>query len=184
MNAAIPEDQIFGYMELNNGCKVVLDDPDPAMLDIQTIAHALSNLCRFAGQVNKFYSVAQHSVLVSYLVPEEHAFAALMHDATEAFCADIPKPIKQLLPQYEVIEGKFWKAIAKRYDLPVELPVEVHIADRIAVITEARDLLNSDGWKQWYPDLEPDKFTIKPQIPAIAKIRFMMRYDALTSEAS
>ncbi len=55
-------------------------------IDINDIAVSLSNICRFAGHLSHFYSVAQHAVLCSQLVPQEFAFEALMHDATEAYC--------------------------------------------------------------------------------------------------
>lgn len=58
-------------------------------IDINDIAVSLSNICRFAGHLSHFYSVAQHAVLCSQLVPQEFAFEALMHDATEAYCQDI-----------------------------------------------------------------------------------------------
>jgi 5'-deoxynucleotidase YfbR-like HD superfamily hydrolase len=49
------------------------------------------------------YSVAQHSVIVSELVEQrggdaEDAFAALMHDATEAYLGDMPHPLKHRSP--------------------------------------------------------------------------------------
>ena len=84
---------------------------------IEDISHGLSNLCRFAGQSNNFYSVAQHSVLVSRIVPKEHAREALMHDATEAYLVDLPSPIKELLPAYKKIEDDLAAAIFYQYKL-------------------------------------------------------------------
>jgi len=65
-------------------------EPDLEQLDPGDIACALANLCRFGGHCRPFYSVAQHSVIVSRLVEErggdaEDVFAALMHDAAEAY---------------------------------------------------------------------------------------------------
>ena len=73
---------------------------------INDIAVSLTKICRFAGHLSHFYSVAQHAVLSSQLVPQEFAFEALMHDATEAYCQEIPDKLKRLLPDYKRIEEK------------------------------------------------------------------------------
>ena len=182
MNKYLPPPPKFGYLGLITGERLSLAEPDPDMMDIETIANALSNLCRFCGQVKEFYSVAQHSVLVSRIVPEHLAWEGLMHDATEAFCADLPKPIKQEVQGYDEIEEIMWRALCRRYGLPAELPPEVHDADMIAVMTEARDNTGSQNWMHWYPELEPLPNTVHPLPPTEAKVLFLNRVLELRPE--
>lgn len=124
--------------------------------------------------------MAQHSVYVSYLVPREDALAGLLHDAAEAFVTDIPKPIKVLIPEFDVIESHFWRAITERYDLDFELPTTVHLADQQIVMAEARDLLPGDNWKSWYPGVEASNIYVVGMSPAEAYKTFMTRYSELT----
>jgi 5'-deoxynucleotidase YfbR-like HD superfamily hydrolase len=144
-------------------------------LDIDDIAHALSNICRFGGHCREFYSVAQHSVLVSRLVPEHLAFTGLMHDATEAYLGDMVRPLKYSLPQFLEIEDALWRVIARRFELPLRLPAEVKEADEIALMTERRDLIvrTPEGWGV---QAEPAKETIVPLAPAEAREEFIQRY--------
>ena len=104
-------------------------DPDPAEISIEDIAHGLALECRFARQCRVHYSVAQHSVLVTgmlekiepwsngSLVAVEALKMALLHDATEAYMGDIPKPLKKLLPDYQAIEARLHRAIVARFNL-------------------------------------------------------------------
>ncbi len=118
--------------------------PDPEKIEIEDIAVGLSRECRFAGQTRAFYSVAQHSVLASRIVPEAFALEALLHDATEAFIRDLPYPLKTLLPEYRRIERGLDLAIRLRFGLPETPSREVHLADRILLATEKRDLMPVD----------------------------------------
>src|SRR5438445_5213489 len=91
------------YLQTVSGRWVNPFEPDPGQLDIGDIARALANQCRFGGHCRVFYSVAQHSVHVSELVEQrggdaEDVFAALMHDASEAYLGDMPHPIKHRSP--------------------------------------------------------------------------------------
>lgn len=109
-------------------------------IDIEDIAVALSNICRFSGHLPEFYSVAQHSVLCSQLVSPEFAFEALMHDAAEAYCQDIPAPLKALLPDYREIEKRTDQLIRFKFGLPLEEASVVKYADLTMLATERRDL--------------------------------------------
>jgi uncharacterized protein len=75
-------------------------DPRPDEIRLVDIAHALSKLCRYGGQCLSFYSVAEHSLLVASKAPDHLKLVALMHDASEAYLLDIPRPIKRHLAGY------------------------------------------------------------------------------------
>ena len=151
-------------------------------IDINDIAQGLSNECRFAGQISQFYSVAQHSVYVSQIVPPEYALEALLHDASEAYCKDLPSPLKALLPEYKVIEKNVQKVICYKWDIPRTISDVVHYADLTMLATERRDL-EVDGDNFW-PILESiptsDLITVNPLLPIQARAMFIHRYNQLT----
>ena len=158
-------------------------EPDAELFCIKDIAHALSHTCRFGGHTRDFYSVAQHSVLTSYLVPEEDRFAALMHDAAEAYVGDVPTPLKQLLPEYKIIEKRIEASLFERFGLYDGIPTSVKKADLIMLATEQRDLMqakNDDAEWNVIADIPLAPFRIKPQSPEQARKSFLDRFDELS----
>ena len=110
-------------------------------VDIVDIAHALSMICRFNGHCARFYSVAEHSVLVSRLCPPSFARAGLLHDATEAYIADIPRPLKEKLPDYVVAEQVAERVMSEHFGVPEMMPDLVRQADDEALRIEMAAIL-------------------------------------------
>ena len=160
-----------------------------SQIHLQDIAHALSNLCRFGGHCSKFYSVAQHSVLVSHYCPPEDALWGLMHDAAEAYLGDVPGPIKRdsrFGEQYRMAEVELLEAIAKRFGLPFgswTLPETVHAADSWLLAAEARDLMGDPEWALNIRSAVSLPLgsvpKIKPLRPTQARKEFLLRYHQL-----
>jgi hypothetical protein len=153
--------------------------------DVVDIAHSLSNLCRFNGHCTQFYSVAQHCVLASYVVPEEYAFEALMHDRTEAYLGDMASPLKNLMPEFKALERSMEADSAKFFNLPYDISPIVKDADYRMLITEKRDIMvDTPGRVEWdgfsnYPPLEE---TITPWTPHSSKNMFLARFRELIGE--
>ncbi len=128
------------WMQTHTGRRFYPLDPRREDICIEDIAHALSNICRFGGHVRDFYSVAQHSVIVASLLPPHLQLAGLLHDASEAYLVDIPKPLKVVLPDYQRIERRLESIIAEVFSVSFSDPA-IKRADSVALVSEARDLL-------------------------------------------
>jgi hypothetical protein len=118
---------------------------DPESICIQDIAHALSHVPRFAGHLQNHYSVAQHSVLVSLLVPKEHRLAALLHDASEAYIGDMPTPFKKLMPDYKKLEENLMKAIADKFGFQFPFHPSIKQADAMLLNLEWKSFVLKNG---------------------------------------
>jgi len=162
---------------LNSGTYFNFIDPHHSEFDISDIALGLANTARFGGQSSSFYSVAQHSVLVSAIVPQGLALDALMHDAAEAFIGDIPTPLKQLLLAYKEIEAKVEDAIFAKMDILHTKSPYIKRADLILLATELRDLMPEPGDKwEILDNVEPLEQKIIAVGPNEAFHMFMDRY--------
>lgn len=155
-------------------------DPQPEQIDIEDIAWGLAMTSRFGGQVKpgvSFYSVAQHSCLVASAVPREHRFAALMHDAAEAYTGDMVGPLKQLCPDFKVIEKRVEAAIFAKFGIALPLDPSIKHADLRLLRTEQRDLTSGhaeswnglDGW-------EPLPHTITGWAPEHAAEHWLLKF--------
>ncbi|WP_406698585.1 phosphohydrolase [Singulisphaera sp. Ch08] len=191
--------RVGDWIQTRSGVKFHLLDPRPKDFVISDIAHALANTCRFAGHVSKFYSVAEHSVRVARFVaertdyrpkwpefgatirpsprilrPGDYVYAALMHDASESYLGDVPRPIKHL-PEFAIYRETedylmLCLAVVFRFENP--LPAIVKVADNTLMATEARDLMwpVTKNWHLKY-DLLPGR--IRPWSPRKAKREFL-----------
>jgi hypothetical protein len=155
-------------------------DPDPDCITIEDIAHALANVCRFTGHTRKFYSVAQHSVLCSRIVPPNDALEALLHDASEAYLSDVSRPIKrdpEFGTFYATHEKRLERVIADKYGLEHPWPAAVKWADDVLLRSEQRDLMPN---LLRVPGDDYLDFTIRPWGPVDAEQLFLARFAELS----
>lgn len=145
---------------------------------IEDVALGLSNICRYAGQVEDHFSVAQHSVYVSHCIEPEFALEGLLHDATEAFLTDIPTPLKRILPDYKRLEQLHEAYVMAHFGLPYPMREEVHVADRRVFAAEVRDLRSHhvEHYAEYLQGIEPFEWFIDPWMPWEAERMFLERY--------
>jgi uncharacterized protein len=159
-------------------------DPEGSVYAIDDIANGLAMTCRFGGQCDRFYSVAEHSLIVSALLPRRLALWGLLHDASEAYLCDLPRPIKYLpaLSGYRDLEKRVEAAIFRTFGLQGEKPSEIKTADRLALRLEARDLglLDTDWDVYDWPDVPTLK--VRALSPSDAKREFLTVFHALLEE--
>lgn len=173
------------YIETYSGKKFYINNPE---FCIEDIAHALSNQCRFTGHTKRFYSVAEHSVLVSRIMTFldlGDPFEGLMHDAHEAYCADLASPWKVELPEYKVFEKKLEIPLRLWAGLPETVSEGCKRADWIALFVEAGELIHSRALDWQVPDMTMwrDAAYVKSCLsetmgwaPEVAKGRFISAY--------
>lgn len=132
-----------------SGKYVNVFEPTEEMIDINDIAHALANQCRFGGHLQSFFSVAQHSLNCFYFIREQELkLTALMHDASEAYLLDIPRPIKNRLANYKEIEDGLMRLIAKKFGFIYPMPQKVKDIDEKMLQVEWDYLMIKDeSWQ-------------------------------------
>ena len=129
-----------GWIQTRTGRQFFPVDPWPDDIDIRDIAGALARQCRFAGHCLRFYSVAEHSVLLARHVGKSSPdlfLTALLHDASEAYLTDIPRPVKPHLRDYAPMEDRLMRVVAQKFGMLWPLPAAVKSAD-LAILSDER----------------------------------------------
>lgn len=163
------------WIQTFTGGKFSFDNIEQNEIDILDIAHALSNQCRFSGHVRYFYSIAEHSYHCSFLVPAEYALDALLHDASEAYIVDVPKPLKYLLPDYCRIEDRVMAHIASVFGIQYPFHESIKAAD-IAMLYAERNCLLTAPPQEWSDEhVTPANVVIRCWNPETAKQHFVDR---------
>lgn len=157
-------------------------NPESCKFTIEDIAHGLANVCRYAGQCKSFYSVAEHSLLVSDC-SQIYKYEALLHDAAEAFIGDVTRPLKQLLPEYKRIERIVEDAIMNRFDFNEAGKKYIKSIDLQVLAAEQMQIM-PPGTAEWAfsSGVKPAEIEVNYLDPVTVKERFLEEYEKLKSE--
>jgi 5'-nucleotidase len=178
-----------GWTHSFTGKKLFPLDMRPDDIDIVDIAHALSNINRFAGHTSRPYSVAQHSVLVSHHCAPQDAIWGLLHDASEYVVCDLCRPVKRLpgLADYRAAEYRAMLAVCDRFGLELTMPPSVQRADELLLVSEAKYFFGHQPlYHEWLHRPEngfrilDDLSVLKPWGWRVARARFLDRFNELT----
>lgn len=151
------------WMQTFSGRPYWTSDPRPEDIFIEDVAHALAMMCRYTGACRDHYSIAEHSVHVSYLVPRLLAFQGLMHDGPEYVLNDMNRPTKLELPDYQALEDLNWRVFARRFGLPYALDPLIKKMDTAICFAEKAAILNPSHlpWGDWGVTEVPDVPDVK-----------------------
>jgi hypothetical protein len=173
MNAPIRRDD--NWMQTFSGGAVWPTDMKPEDVNIYDIAHGLSKLCRYGGQCLRFYSVGEHSVHVCDAAPDEHKLTALLHDASEAYLVDVPRPLKPALLNYKELEGAIEQAVAQRFGTAYPLPPEVKTLDN-RILADERFQNMAKPPRPWVDNGEALGVRLQFWTPEKAAFEFLARF--------
>lgn len=137
------------YITTYTGNHINPTNPNPALIRIEDIAHALSLLCRGNGHVKTFWSVGQHCICCAKEAMARGAtarvvLACLLHDASECYMSDVPTPFKKKLPEYEIQEDRLLRMIFEKFlcsDLTKEERDLVKEIDHTMLLYDLKELL-------------------------------------------
>jgi hypothetical protein len=178
----VPE-SLAPWLGLSDGGKCYPLGARPEDFTLPMIANALSNICRYNGQTNAFWSVAAHSIEVAHQVYEKtgvakYALDALMHDASESVLCDIPKPLKPMILNYDKWEDSVERAIAERFGLRYPRFSLIGTIDANLVVDEVRNFFppGSAIWKRYGLVLEEPRLVLTPLYPVEGRAMFIDKF--------
>lgn len=155
-------------------------DPRAEDIDVHDIAHALSLQCRYSGHCLRFYSVAEHCCHISDHCSPETALWGLLHDASEAYLVDVPRPIKPDLANYRELEDRLMNCIAERFGLPMDMPEEVKSLDGRILVNEREQVMSAPPARGADIDERIHGLVIWGWTPVRAEMEFLARFYHLT----
>ena len=177
------------WLQTFTGARFYPSDPRPADIHIEDIAHALSYINRFGGHLPEPWTVAQHALVMAEFAPPRLRLATQMHDSPEAYLGDVVKPLKQMLPEYQRLEGTVYRAIFDRFEIgePCEricLDPIVEELDLRMLVTEAQQFIphRIDAWDEQIgvEPLDVDLKSLRGESPQSVKAKFLRRFARYT----
>jgi uncharacterized protein len=189
MIATYNQERIGDYIQVYSGNRFYILDPRPEDINIVDIAHSLSNLCRFTGHGERFYSVAEHSIHCARVARKLglstlHQLYALGHDASESVMNDLARPVKQNIPQYKEIENKIMSVMWEAMGIPKPNKDDyeiVKLIDNTLLVHEMEQLMRRSD----IPDIEYTPVFVDLSVgygAGEAKEDFLKIYEALMEE--
>ena len=178
-----PKKGTEAWIMTQSGRMFFFEQPHQNIIVIEDIAHALSHICRFTGHTRCLYTVAEHSIRVSWLAEKKYgkAFAreGLLHDSGEAYVSDMNGPLKRLVEgEYRRLENVAEAAIGKKFNFTTPKSREIADCDGVIYLTEKRDLFPPYNLPfTSHVDKEPLEDPIIPMSSELARLLFLHRFE-------
>lgn len=110
--------------------------------NVDYIANSLSKICRYGGQLpkNKFYSVAEHSVLTARIASSlgyntKEIASVFLHDTPEAYLGDILGHLKKTFKAYLEVEEVLENILYQRFNVKI-FKEKIKVCDKLALRVE------------------------------------------------
>lgn len=177
-----------GWIEIHNGVRFHFANPGPGEITAEGVAHSLSQLCRYNGHTKRFYSVAEHACLMSdwgwkHGYTARECLTLLHHDDAEFIIGDLPRPIKQTLPEFKAAETVLDEAVSKVFLTIWPFPYWLKDIDTRILKDERRAVMDPSP-HEWGVDgqkaLDIRFWTVAGRWPWLVKRRFLERHHRLT----